>query len=176
VIACDPEEAWALLRKLDAPPALIRHSELVMEAADQLLDRLAFLGVSVTAEAVRYGVVIHDIGKILHPNEISGGGSKHEEAGQALLLKHGVPRTLARICVTHARWNEDGIFSHFEDLLVALADRLWKGRREAQLEERIISCSAARLAGDVWDLFVPLDTLFEAIAAGGHERLERSRL
>ena len=33
---------------------------------------------------------------------------------------------LARFCVTHARWESDGI--GLEDLLVALADKLWKGK------------------------------------------------
>jgi hypothetical protein len=148
-----------------------------MEAADQILDRLAFLGVPVGADAVRYGVVVHDIGKILHPEEISGGGSLHEKAGQMLLLSHQVPKALARICIAHARWQDvDGKEALFEELIVALADRLWKGRRDAALEERVIARCAGRLIADVWDVFVPLDTLFESIAAGGHERLERSRL
>jgi HD superfamily phosphodiesterase len=169
--------AWALFRALDAPPALMRHSELVLEAAELLLDRMAFLRVPVDAELVRIGVVIHDAGKILHPTEISGWGNRHEEAGQALLLSHGVPSAIARICVTHARWDDQLPEAvTLEEFLVALADRLWKGRRDLRLEERVVSRVAHRLEVDTWDLFIPMDTLFESIASGGDDRLERSRV
>lgn len=62
----------------------------------------------------------------------------------------------------------------FEELLVALADTLWKGSRDADLELRIIDGVAARLQTDRWDLFQTLDSLFEEIAADGDERLSRS--
>jgi hypothetical protein len=63
-----------------------------------------------------------------------------------------------------------------EELLVALADKLWKGVRNAQLEERVINEAAKALNRDRWDLFVQLDSLFEDIAADGAARLERSRV
>ncbi|WP_051697385.1 hypothetical protein [Thioclava indica] len=62
----------------------------------------------------------------------------------------------------------------FEELLIALADTLWKGSREADLELQIIDGVAARLQADRWDLFEALDGLFEEIAAEGDERLSRS--
>lgn len=171
-------DAFYLLRTLQAPRALVRHSELVLEAAEMLLDRLAFLGVPVLAWYVRVGAVLHDAGKILHPIEITGGGNLHEESGQSLLLSHSVSPLVARVCLTHARWDQEilGDEVTYEELLVALADRLWKGRRDLVLEERVVAQSARRLELDVWDLFVPMDTMFESIAAGGHDRLERSRV
>lgn len=62
-----------------------------------------------------------------------------------------------------------------EELLVALADKLWKGVRKRDLEERVIDRVAAALGTDRWNVFLELDTLFEEIAADGSKRLERSR-
>jgi hypothetical protein len=62
-----------------------------------------------------------------------------------------------------------------EELVVALADKLWKGSRNSELEERVVERVAASLQQDRWGLFVELDTLFEDTAADGAERLKRSR-
>ena len=40
---------------------------------------------SVDHEAVLYGAATHDIGKVLHPNELDGPGNEHEKDGPALL-------------------------------------------------------------------------------------------
>ena len=40
---------------------------------------------------------------------------------------------------------------------------------------RVIDGVAGKLRVGFWDVFVELDTAFEEIAAGGAERLERSR-
>jgi hypothetical protein len=63
-----------------------------------------------------------------------------------------------------------------EELLVALADKLWKGVRKPKLEERVIDLVATSVGKSRWDIFVDLDTCFEAIAADGVDRLERSKL
>ena len=60
-----------------------------------------------------------------------------------------------------------------EELLVALSDKLWKGKREAPLEKKVVE-SAATLWRSFWDVFVELDTCFESVAAGGADRLGRS--
>jgi hypothetical protein len=61
-----------------------------------------------------------------------------------------------------------------EELLVALADKLWKGVRNPRLEERCIDGIAAALGKARWDIFIELDSSFERIAADGQKRLERS--
>lgn len=61
----------------------------------------------------------------------------------------------------------------FEELVVALADNLWKGKRNAVLEKKVIEGAAARSQRAFWELFVPLDTCFERIAADGPNRLTR---
>lgn len=63
----------------------------------------------------------------------------------------------------------------FEELLVALADKLWKGERDEELEKNIIRLVAERLRRDVWDVLIELDSHFEMIASEGAERLARSR-
>ena len=166
-------DAEALLRRLGAPPRLLTHVRLVGEAGEAIIKTLRGLGVAFDPDLVRLGVVFHDAGKILHPEELDGGGAQHEPDGERLLVGHGIDAKVARCCVSHARWAEMGV--SLEELLVALADKLWKGARHAELERRVVEAVAAKLGRDFWDVFVALDTAFEDIAAGGAERLERSR-
>jgi hypothetical protein len=166
-------DAEALLRRLGAPPRLLTHARLVGEAADAILTHLRMLGVPVDAAFVRLGVLFHDAGKILHPAELDGPGSRHEPDGEQLLLQHGVEAGIARCCRSHARWAEMEV--SFEELLVALADKLWKGVRNPELERRVVEGAAERIGKAFWEVFEDLDTAFEEIAADGAERLERSR-
>jgi hypothetical protein len=62
-----------------------------------------------------------------------------------------------------------------EELIVALADTLWKGKRNATLEKRVIELISERLGLAFWDLFLELDNNFESIAANGTTRLLRSQ-
>jgi putative nucleotidyltransferase with HDIG domain len=167
------DDAFATLHAVGAPARLVQHARLVGEAGEQVLAEIARLGVTVDVDLVRAGVVLHDVGKSVHPEELDGPGSGHEAAGEALLLARGVDPRIARICRTHAAW--DGRECTLEDLVVALADKLWKGVRHASLEERVVEAVAARLGRSRWDVFVALDDAFERIAAGGGDRLERSR-
>ena len=64
--------------------------------------------------------------------------------------------------------------SSLEDLMVALADKLWKGVRVAYLEERVIDAIASRLGKSRWDLYTSLADVFDEIASAGPDRLERS--
>ena len=130
-----PRDALLLLADLGASPWLVRHHELVLEAATILCERLCDLSLAFEREQVLVGAALHDAGKIIHPEEMSIPGSRHELAGQELLTGRGVDATLARFCVTHASWADAG--TAIEDLLVALADKLWKGKRDADLERRV---------------------------------------
>jgi hypothetical protein len=62
-----------------------------------------------------------------------------------------------------------------EELVVALADTLWKGQRNSALEKRVIDLVSKSLGYGVWDLFIELDNSFETIAADGTRRLLRSQ-
>jgi HD superfamily phosphodiesterase len=169
----DRSDAYELLKRLDAPDHLIRHARLVGEAADLLLGKFKELGVTCDVRRVELGAALHDAGKILHPNELFEAGSLHEQAGQELLLAHGVQPEVARICVSHGAWDAEGV--SLEERMVALADKLWKGKRESDLELGMIDEIAVRLGLSRWDVFERLDTAFEEIAAGGVERLQQSR-
>jgi hypothetical protein len=168
----DRNEAYELLKALGAPDRLIHHAELVSEASDRILMALRSLGVTCDAGLVELGAVLHDAGKIVHRQELSEPGSSHEDAGEILLLSHGVQPEVAQCCSSHGSWNSTDV--RFEDRIVALADKLWKGKREAALELAVIDEAAARLGLSRWDVFTQLDSKFEDIAADGPERLQRT--
>ena len=170
----DRSEAYGLLTELGATNRLVRHAQLVGQAADLLVLRLQALGVSCDVRLIEVGAVLHDAGKIQHPQELSEHGSLHEQTGQALLLSHGVQPEVARFCVSHAAWNWPDV--SLEERVVAVADKLWKGKRDSDLELNVIDEIAVRLSVSRWDVFEPLDSAFENIAAAGAERLEQSRL
>lgn len=166
------DDAFNLLERLGAPRRLFKHLQLVGEVGGEVTSKLDDLGVQYDKRFIQVGIAVHDAGKIVHPNELKGGGNLHEAAGEKLLLEHGVDAKIARCCRSHAQYASMSV--SFEELIIALADTLWKGSRDADLELRIIDGVAARLKTDRWDLFEVLDSLFEEIAADGVERLSRS--
>lgn len=166
------KEAFDLIDNLGAPEHLKTHVSLVGEAADLLIETIANLGIELDFEFIRAGVVIHDIGKIIHINEMIGPGSEHEPEGEKILLEKNISPKLARVCMSHARWEQ--MECSFEELLIALSDKLWKGKRVGSLELKVVDFAAQYLGKDRWDLFSDLDYKFEEIASGGHERLQRS--
>ena len=166
------EDALAFLRSLNAPKRLVKHVELVGEAADLLIDKLNTFNIDFDESFVQAGVVIHDVGKIQFVEELSNKGSDHEAFGKQLLEDKGVSPRLAKVCVTHANWRNEGI--SFEELIIALSDKLWKGKRVEDLERLVIE-GISRLSGkDFWLIYQDVDDAFESIASQGHERLERS--
>ena len=167
-----PDEAISLLKQLGASTRLIKHLELVGQAGDQVISKLEELEIKFDKSFVQLGISIHDAGKIIHPEELSKGGNLHEAAGENLLLKHGVDERLARCCQSHSKYNIISV--SFEELLIALSDKLWKGKRESDLELRIIDGAAAILRTDRWSLFETLDSCFEEIASTGDTRLSHS--
>jgi putative nucleotidyltransferase with HDIG domain len=169
----DRNEALLLLKKLGATPRLVHHSQTVGGAADAVIHQMRSLSVNCDARLIEMGAILHDAGKIQHPQELAQPGTLHEQAGEGLLLSHGVQPEVARFCVSHAQWNLPGV--SLEERVVALADKLWKGKREPDLELAVVDEVAARLGCSRWDVFEALDNTFEKIAAAGAERLEHSR-
>ena len=70
------------------------------------------------------GAAIHDIGKTVHPQELSEPGHAHEDAGRRLLLEHAWPEKLARLSVTHGA--DFGGNDPLEDLLGRLLTKYGK--------------------------------------------------
>lgn len=167
------DDAYRLLEKLGASEHLLLHLRLVGEAADILMQTYSKLGLKFDAKLVELGVAVHDAGKIQHPQELNEPGSQHEPAGEALLLSQGVQAEVARCYITHAAWQSPAVT--FEERTIALADKLWKGKREENLELIVVDEVATRLGLGRWEVFESLDSVFEEIAAGGTERLHRSR-
>lgn len=160
-----------LLRSLGAPPRLAAHLRLVHDVAHELTawleqrhPRLPF-----DRAAALFGAATHDIGKITHPGELSGPGSAHEEAGRRLLLEHGVEPESARFAATHAAWAEPGV--GVEDLLVSLADKVWKNKRVRELEDLFVGRLAEVSGRPVWEEFLALDDLLDPLGAGADRRL-----
>lgn len=166
------DDAWKLLKALGAPDRLIMHARLVSEAAELLIAGLGKLDLELNSELVRFGAILHDAGKTSFPVEMDGPGNRHEPAGEQLLLQAGVQAEIARCCLSHARYHQ--MECSLEELLVALADKLWKGKREQDLELRVVDSIANRVQVQRWDIFTDMDSLFEKIAAGGEGRLARS--
>ncbi|MBI5452908.1 HD domain-containing protein [Candidatus Gottesmanbacteria bacterium] len=169
-----PEDALKLLNQLGAPPLLLQHHCLVAEAAAQIIDGLSpNLRQYVDARQVLIGAALHDVGKIVYPDEITGHGNRHEQTGYDLLIRNGVEPKLAIFCVTHAAWKQQNLT--VEDLLVALADTLWKGKRIHELEELAIRHFAKLIDAEFWGIFLELDTVFQAVTERADERLGRSK-
>lgn len=166
-----PPSAEALLSELDAPPRLAAHLRAVHDVACDLVSWVErhHPEAAVDGDAVKFGAATHDIGKVLHPNELSGPGSAHEPAGHELLLARGTDERLARFARTHASWTEAGI--ELEDLLVSLADKVWKARRVPDLEQLVTERLAAVAGQEPWEVFLALDDELDRIASSADARL-----
>ncbi|GAA1074162.1 HD domain-containing protein [Nocardiopsis composta] len=164
-----PAEAERLLHAAGAPPRLLAHARLVCGTAARLLDRLDPHLPGLDRDAVLFGAAVHDIGKTVHPAELAAPGRRHERAGEELLTGLGVPAHLARFCRTHGDWDRDG--TPLEDLLVALADKVWKGARVEALETRVVRALAAERALPAWEAFARLDDALAELASGAEARI-----
>lgn len=167
------EDAYSLLKELGASKRLITHLQLVGEAAEILIKKCEELTIPFDGKQVELGVAVHDAGKIKYPSELNNPGNYHEPAGEKMLLAIGVDQKIARCCLSHARYNDMEVT--FEEKLVALSDKLWKGKRVNDLELSVIDEGAELLGKKRWDIFTELDSTFEQVASGGDERLNRSK-
>ncbi|WP_246002457.1 HD domain-containing protein [Allorhizocola rhizosphaerae] len=167
-----PDDVAALLREVSAPPRLAAHLRAVHDVAWQLVAAIANLcpALRFDREEVLFGAATHDIGKTIHPNELSQPGTRHEQAGYALLVESGVEHRLARFAANHGTWTAPGIST--EDLLVSLADKIWKAKRIPDLEDRLIQRICDMTGEKHWEVFMNLDDLLDRLAQGADARLE----
>ncbi|WP_406351887.1 HD domain-containing protein [Streptomyces sp. NBC_00658] len=166
-----PDRAAELLRKLDAPPRLAAHLRAVHDVAHRLVDWLEEWqpALRFDRDAVLFGAATHDIGKTAHVGELSGPGSAHEEAGRELLLAQGVSAELARFAGTHAAWTGPDI--GIEDLLVSVADKIWKNKRVQELEDLVVARLAEASGRTRWEEFLAFDDVLGALGEGADQRL-----
>lgn len=171
-----PEEAQQLLVTLNAPPRLVAHLALVHDAAAEILDALQarWPDLKIDRDAVLFGSAIHDAGKILHPNELTGPGNKHEQDGPGLLQRHGMSPERSRFARTHGTWKSEQTLV-LDDYLVALADNCWKGSRNETLETIVAGRIAESLGIETWEAFMGLDEIVSHVASRGEDRLAWQR-
>lgn len=100
---------------------------------------------------------------------MSGPGSAHEHAGRDLLLVHGISPEFARSAATHAAWMGPDI--EIEDLLVSLADKIWKNKRVPDLEDLVVRRLAEATGRIPWEEFLAFDDLLTFIGNDASQRL-----
>ncbi|SIS12371.1 hypothetical protein SAMN05421833_12961 [Microbispora rosea] len=166
-----PDHIAELLSDVGSPPRLAAHLRAVHDVAHQLVTWVEQHRPTLIfdREAVLFGAATHDIGKSVHLAELSGPGSAHEEAGQALLLSRGVCPEHARFAATHASWT--GPDAGLEDLLVSLADKIWKNKRVPDLEDLIVARLSEATGRAKWEEFIELDAVLSRIGDRADERL-----
>jgi hypothetical protein len=168
-----PAEARDLCERLHASPRLVAHLTLVHDTARRLIEelRLAFPEFVLDADRALFGAATHDLGKTQAAAELTEGGKSHQAAGRALLLNMGVPEDRARFAWTHGdgNWNDPAVQN--EDLVVALADKIWKGKRISRLEELIVEAIARASGKAQWQVFFTLDEIIQRLASNADERL-----
>ncbi len=98
-----PSDAEHLLTTLNAPPRLLAHLAIVHDAAVEILEafQARWPDLKIDRESVLFGAATHDVGKVLHPNELTGPGNKHEQDGPGLLQQHKVSLERSRFARTH---------------------------------------------------------------------------
>ncbi len=167
-----PHDALQVLKRLNAPPRLVAHLALVHDVAADILQSLSaqWQDFPIDKEAVLFGAATHDIGKVLHPAELIGPGSNHEKDGPGLLEQVGIPADRSRFARTNGTWKQEATLA-LEDIVVALADTCWRGKRDEELESRLASFIAGLQGIEKWEAFLALDEIVAKIAAHAEERL-----
>jgi hypothetical protein len=167
-----PEDAMRLCEAVHAPPRLVGHLILVHDVAVRLVRsiREAFPEIKIDEASVFFGAATHDIGKADLRRELTGPGHAHQARGMEMMLELGVPAERARFASTHGAWRDDRDVE-LEDLLVSFADKLWKGKRKARLEDHMTDKIASITGQARWQVFSRLDKIATALAADADARL-----
>jgi len=167
-----PPEVLEILANYSASPRLIAHLMVVHDVAIRLIEHLAVSWplLAYDRHSILIGAAIHDIGKVVYPDERTGPGTRHEEIGPQLLLESGFPETATRFARTHARWKQETSVQ-LENLLVAFADTIWKGKRDEVLEQAIATQIASQCQEEIWAVYIKLDDIAGELAQDAHERI-----
>ena len=164
-----PNEAEVVFRKLPIPPRLYAHLMIVHDVANKLLEEInrTWENLNINKNLVLFGAATHDIGKTIYTNELSEAGDKHEQAGLQLLLSLGISEEKSKFAASHSSWSEN---SALEELLVSLADKIWKGNRVQDLEDLLIQRISTETKTERWEVFSLLDTIIDDITTDTHRR------
>ncbi len=147
-------EAASLLRSLDPPAWLLRHSRAVAEVAAFLAAQAADRGVTVDQRLAETAALLHDVDKVL-PAADPRRALPHGLGSAAWLEDAGYPELASAVAmhpVTRLRdeaWFDDWLVtSRLEDRIVAYADKR-AGQRLESLDARFASWD--RRYPDAWD-------------------------
>jgi HD superfamily phosphodiesterase len=169
-----PKIAQEACNTLQAPANLIRHLEMVHEAALAIKNGLQDTLPDLDWDQVLVGAAIHDLGKVFAPEELRNPGNKHEQIGQQELIKIGIPEKYAKHASLHG-CNRPKAKDDLEACLVALADASWKGARYSDMETEICSEIAARTKKQVWEIYILVDDILRELGKKSEYRLEYQR-
>lgn len=166
-----PKDVIEILIELNAPERLKKHLVIVHSTAHKLIRLLKneWEIIIFEEELVLFGAAIHDIGKTIVIKELYEKGKKHEIVGKEVLSNLGFSERKSRFAYTHGNWEQENLT--LEDLLVSLADKIWKGKRLEKLEEKITTIIAANVGLDYWDVYVQFDKILEKLSYGADNRL-----
>ncbi|GCE28708.1 hypothetical protein KDA_41920 [Dictyobacter alpinus] len=167
-----PSEVLPVLEKYAAPPRLVAHLTVVHHVAAMLIQQVSVYWPELVydRDLVLFGAATHDIGKAIYRHELREPGHQHEEIGPQLLLESGFSEAQARFARTHARYNQEEQ-PQLEDLLVAFADTIWKGKRDQTLEQVLAHHIATHTGEAQWEVYMKIDDIAEALASEAHARI-----
>ncbi|WP_452598860.1 hypothetical protein [Pontimicrobium sp. MEBiC01747] len=73
------------------------------------------------------------------------------------------------ILITHGNWREDNL--EIEDFIVCLSDKIWKGKRDIELDNCIVNKISEMTKINFWDVSTKLELILEKIVIGSDKRI-----
>ena len=164
------KEINSVFQNFTVPQRLYAHLRIVHDVANKLLEEInrTWGSLNINKNLVLFGAATHDIGKTIYTNELSEAGHKHEQAGLQLLLSLGISEEKSKFAASHSSWSEN---SALEELLVSLADKIWKGNRVQDLEDLLIERISTETKTERWKTFSLLDSIIDDITKDADKRL-----
>lgn len=164
------KEINSVFQTFTVPQRLYAHLMIVHDVANKLLEEInrTWGSLNINKNLVLFGAATHDIGKTIYTNELSEAGYKHEQAGLQLLLSLGISEKKSKFAASHSSWSEN---STLEELLVSLADKIWKGNRVQDLEDLLIERISTETKTERWNTFSLPDSIIDDITKDADKRL-----
>ena len=137
-------EALNLLRKVGCPQDVIEHTILVSKAALEIASKCERNGITLRKNLIEVGALLHDIGRA------KTHGIQHAVVGARIARENGLPENLVEIIENHIGAGipkeeavkldlpvKDYLQTTPEQMIVAYADKITKGRRKLSFDEAV---------------------------------------
>jgi len=138
------DEALKLLHKVGCPQQVIEHADTVSRIALEIAAKCRLNGVTVNRDLIEAGALLHDIGRS------KTHGIQHAVVGAQVARERGLPESLVRIIENHIGAGitreetaklglplKDYLQTSPEEMIVAYADKITKGRHMISFEEAV---------------------------------------